>query len=107
MRKEIKQCSSLDEVRSNIDQIDKQLISLIAERSNYVDQASQFKKNMQDVADSQRVETIIAKMKNLAVEHDLDTIIIEKIYRTMIGAFIEYEAQQVSPIYREVKQSYY
>lgn len=107
MQTEINQCSSIDEVRSNIDTIDKQLISLIAERSSYVKQASQFKKNIQEVADPKRVETIINKMKKLAPEYDLDPEVVGKIYRTMISAFIEYEAQQVSPVYKEIKQSYY
>lgn len=37
-------CSSLEEVRSNIDRIDNEIIKLIAERTGYVMQASSFRK---------------------------------------------------------------
>lgn len=37
-------CSSLDEVRDNINRIDNEIIKLIAERGQYVVQASSFKK---------------------------------------------------------------
>ncbi|MBP5168762.1 MAG: chorismate mutase, partial [Oscillospiraceae bacterium] len=36
-------CSSLEEVRENIDRIDNEIIKLIAERTTYVVQASSFK----------------------------------------------------------------
>ena len=39
------QCKSLEEVRANIDRIDDAIIRLIAERGEYVRQASGFKKN--------------------------------------------------------------
>ena len=39
------QCSSLEEVRSNIDRIDNKIIKLIAERRDFVIQATKFKKN--------------------------------------------------------------
>ena len=41
----VMQCKSLEEVRSNIDRIDNEIIKLIAERGTYVVQASNFKKD--------------------------------------------------------------
>ncbi|HEX3021825.1 MAG TPA: chorismate mutase [Lachnospiraceae bacterium] len=38
------QCNSLEEVRENIDQIDRQIIHLLAQRGGLVNQASRFKK---------------------------------------------------------------
>jgi isochorismate pyruvate lyase len=40
-------CSSLEEVRENIDRIDNEIINLIAQRGKYVVQASSFKKDEQ------------------------------------------------------------
>jgi len=37
------------------------------------------------------VEEVISKVRSIAVEHDLDPDIVEKIYRTMISCFIDYE----------------
>lgn len=38
------ECKDLEEVRSNIDKIDNQIVKLIAERGSFVKQASKFKK---------------------------------------------------------------
>jgi isochorismate pyruvate lyase len=37
------------------------------------------------------VEEIILKVRGIAVENHLDPDIVEKIYRTMIACFIDYE----------------
>lgn len=84
-------CKSLNEVRENIDRIDKDLIRLIAERSIFVDQAARFKKTESDVEAPKRVEQVIAKVRGLAKAENLNPDIAESIYRTMIKAFIEQE----------------
>lgn len=48
------QCKNLEEVRTNIDRIDNEIIKLIAERETYVIQASNFKKNEEGVKDTSR-----------------------------------------------------
>lgn len=57
----IKKCENLDEVREHINEIDVQIVKLIAERSNYVKQAAQFKKDSDDVKGQKRVELIVEK----------------------------------------------
>lgn len=56
-------CSSLEEVRSNIDRIDDAIIKLIAERTEYVRQASSFKKSEYGVKAPQRVEAVIQQVR--------------------------------------------
>ncbi|PXV64474.1 chorismate mutase [Dysgonomonas alginatilytica] len=89
------ECKSLDEVRENIDRIDKDLIRLISERSIYVNQAVNFKKTESDVEAPKRVEQIITKVRNLAKSENLDPDIAESVYRTMISAFIEQEKSKL------------
>jgi len=84
-------CKTIEEVRENIDRIDREIVELISQRSRYVGQAAKFKKSMQDVKAPARVEEIILKVRGLAVENHLDPDIMEKIYRTMIACFIDYE----------------
>lgn len=84
-------CKSLDEVRENIDRIDKEIVKLIAERSTYVAQAANFKKNSDEVKAPQRFEAVIKKVKNLACENGINPDIIEKVYREMISCFINFE----------------
>ncbi|MDR1876455.1 MAG: chorismate mutase [Flavobacteriaceae bacterium] len=77
--KDKKHCSTLDEIRQNIDRIDEELIKLISERSFYVDQAVKFNKT-----------------RNLAKNENINPDIVEKIYRVMISAFIEQEKKKLN-----------
>ena len=85
------ECKSIDEVRENIDSIDREIVRLLSERRRYVKQAAGFKKTREDVRAPKRVEEVIAKVRTLASEREIDPDIVEKVYRTMIACFIECE----------------
>lgn len=84
-------CKSIEEVRENINRIDREIVGLISQRSRYVGQAAKFKKTTEDIKAPSRVEEVISKVRGIAVEYDLDPDIVEKVYRTMIACFIDYE----------------
>lgn len=84
-------CSSLAEVRQEIDRIDRQLVALIAERGAFVAQAAGFKKSAAEVPAPQRVEAVIARVGSLARELGADPVVVEATWRAMIGAFIQAE----------------
>ncbi len=84
-------CKTIEDVRENINRIDREIVELISQRSRYVGQAAKFKKTTHDVKAPVCVEEIIIKVRGLAVENYLDPDIVEKIYRTMIACFIDYE----------------
>jgi len=84
---------SLDEVRANIDRLDREIIRLMAERGGFVQQAARFKISHVDVEAPKRVEQVIAKVRDLADEAGLEPQVAEAAYRAMIGAFIEVEHQ--------------
>ena len=87
-------CNSLEEVRENIDKIDNEIIKLIAERGNYVMQASAFKKDENDVKDTERVEKVIAKVRTKAQEYGANPDMVEALYREMIARFIAMEMSE-------------
>jgi isochorismate pyruvate lyase len=87
-------CSSLLEVRSNIDRIDRQIIQLMAERGRYVAEAGRFKVDPAAVSSPARVEEIILKVKAIARENGLAESVVEPTYRTMIAAFENYERDE-------------
>ena len=87
-------CESLEEVRENIDRIDRKIVKLIAERSKYVVQAANFKKNSDDVKAPERVDKIINKVRALANDDGVNPDIVENIYRTMINSFINFELSE-------------
>jgi isochorismate pyruvate lyase len=84
-------CASLAEVRTHIDEIDGQLIALLAEREKYVAEAGRFKKDPVAVSDPARVEAIIARLRERAKAQGLAPEVAEKTWRAMIAAFEDYE----------------
>ena len=87
-------CSSLEEVRSNIDRIDNEIIKLIAERTDYVKQAFSFKKNESGVKAPNRVEAVIHKVREKALQYCADPDMVETLYREMISCFINMEMDE-------------
>ena len=87
-------CKDLNEVRENIDRIDKQIVRLIGERSNFVKQAANFKRDSNEVKAPQRVEMVIIKVRKLAEEYNVSPDIVEDIYRNMINDFINFELKE-------------
>ena len=84
-------CKTIEEIRENINRIDREIVELISQRSRYMGQAAKFKKTTEDVKAPSRVEEVISKVRSIAVENHLDPDIVEKIYRKMISCFIYYE----------------
>ncbi|WP_089604184.1 chorismate mutase [Acinetobacter piscicola] len=95
MKKE--KCESLEQVRENIDQLDQQLIDLIATRQFYVDQAVRFKRTTEDAQSPERVQQVINKVRQKAFEVGTDPDLIESIYREMIQHFIQRELKEIRP----------
>ncbi|CAD5200580.1 chorismate mutase [Pseudomonas sp. FEN] len=87
-------CTSLEEVRENIDRLDRQIVTLLAERGAYVTEAARFKKDTDAVRAPQRVEQVIAKVRGLSAEHAANPDVVEQVYRAMIAAFIAQELQE-------------
>ncbi|MBE8591958.1 chorismate mutase [Pseudomonas sp. MAFF 301449] len=84
-------CNTLEEVRDNIDRLDQQIVSLLAERGGYVSQAARFKKDADAVKAPQRVEQVIAKVRDLSHTLGANPEVTEQVYRALISAFIQQE----------------
>ena len=94
VRLKIIKCNNIDEVRTQIDLIDNELVRLISQRSVYVKQAAKFKKDTESVKAPARIELVIEKVRNLSKDYDIDPDIIETIYRIMIGKFVDMEMKE-------------
>ena len=85
-------CTTMAEVRAEIDRLDVELVALFAERTSYIDRASQIKSVLGLPAriDS-RVEEVVANVRRHAVGHGLPPDKIEKLWRRLIEWSIERE----------------
>lgn len=83
--------STLDDVRRNIDELDRQIIGLVAQRQAWVVRAGALKTDEAAVRAPDRVEQVIQKVRGLAQEHEASPDVVEATYRAMIAAFIDLE----------------
>ncbi len=87
----MKTCRNLEDVRAEIDRLDRAIVALLAERGHYVGQAARFKKTEDQVRAPARVEQVIAKVRALAEGQGACPEVVEAVYRAMIDAFIRLE----------------
>ena len=84
-------CETIEEVRAAIDAIDAQIVAAIGRRFQYVQAVTRFKQTRADVHAVERYNAVLATRRQWAVEHGLNPDVIEEMYRTLIGHFINHE----------------
>ena len=92
MNREVKK--SMKEVRSEIDQIDKELVSLLAKRQKYVENAALIKKDRNLIIDEPRIEEVISNIKKFSSSSGLSDAISEPLWRKLIELSIEHEFKE-------------
>ena len=87
-------CNSMDELRHQIDKLDVKIIELLANRSKFIDRATDLKKsNGMPARIPERIESVVSNARNAAEELDLDADLVEKIWRILIDWSIQREAE--------------
>ena len=87
------QCQTLEEVRTEIDRIDREIVALLGRRAGYVHAAARFKPTEEAVAAPERQAAMFRARREWAVEQDLDPDFIENLYRELIAYFIQRERE--------------
>jgi isochorismate pyruvate lyase len=85
---------TIEDVRAQIDALDRQIVELIAERQRWVVTAGSLKKDEQAVRSPARVEQVISKVRGLAENAGASPEVVEQSYRAMIAAFIDLELDE-------------
>lgn len=88
-------CTDMSHVRLEIDDIDSQLVDLVAERFSYVDRAWQLKDNPDEATVPWRINEVISKVRVRAEEKGIPPELAESIWRQMIGWFIQFEEEKL------------
>ena len=66
-------CNNMDELRHQIDKLDVKIIELLANRSEFIDRATELKKsNGMPARIPERIETVVSNARNAAEDLDLE-----------------------------------
>lgn len=91
---DIKKCNSLEEVRTEIDEIDDQLVKLISIRSHLIRQAASFKNSVDEVKAEDRIDFILQKVRHAAIQADVSPNMISELFTIMIDEMVETEISE-------------
>ena len=84
-------CHSMADVRTEIDRIDRALVTLLAERQTYIERAAVLKPGRGLVRDEARIEDVVAKVLSSARKAGLSAQIAEPVWRVLIERCIAHE----------------
>lgn len=94
IKKPVKNCQNMQDVRTEVDRIDRLLVALIAERQGYMSEAARIKQDRDSVYDAARIEDVVSKIKAYAEEAGLSLDIAEPVWREMIKQCIAFEFEE-------------
>ena len=81
----------MQEVRREIDRLDRTLVRLVAERQSYIEAAGRLKTDRQRVRDEARIEDVVQKILDQAAKDGLNPNIAEPVWRLLIEKSIAHE----------------
>ncbi|MBA4350642.1 MAG: chorismate mutase [Rhodobacter sp.] len=85
-------CTTMADIRAEIDRLDEELVALFAQRTAYIDRAAQIKEQVGLPARIEdRVEQVVGNVRRHAVAHGLPPDKLEKLWRKLIDWSIERE----------------
>ncbi|MFZ5751895.1 MAG: chorismate mutase [Pseudomonadota bacterium] len=91
-------CTSMAEIRGEIDRLDETLVRLFAERAAYIDRAAEIKAGADLPARIEtRVEQVVANVRRHADTYGLPPDLVEKLWRRLIDWSIAREESRLGP----------
>ena len=81
----------LQKIRNKLDKLDDRFLILIKKRTMLVNQVLLTKKFKNQIIDKKRIKDILKNIKLKSLRKNIDTKITNKIWKSMINAYIKYE----------------
>lgn len=85
------ECSNIQEIRSEVDAIDREIINALGKRFTYVKAAAKFKPSETSVKAPERFNTMLQQRRIWAESAGLNPDVVEKLYRDLVNYFIDEE----------------
>ena len=90
----VKDCTTMQDVRREVNALDDVLVPLLVERVGYMTQAARIKQGAEQVRDEARIQAIVDRVRERATAEGGDADVIEAIYRSLMEACIAYEHRE-------------
>ena len=78
-------------IRKKLDKLDNKLLNIIKKRTHLVNLVIKNKKFKKDIVDKKRISIILKNISKKSKKLKIDTKLTQKIWISMIKAFIDYE----------------
>ena len=78
-------------IRKELDKLDNEFLTIIKKRTKLVDIVIKNKKFKKDIIDRKRISIILKNIYKKSVKKKIDYKITQRIWKSMIRAFIDYE----------------
>lgn len=83
----------MEDVRKGVDELDRELVKLLAVRQGYMEAAARIKPTFDDVRVPWRVEDVVTKVLQSAEKEGLSGRIAEPVWRELIECCIAHEGE--------------
>ena len=87
-------CTTMQDVRREVNALDDVLVPLLVERVGYMTQAARIKQGVEQVRDEARIQAIVDRVRESAQAEGGDADVMEAIYRSLMEACIAYEHRE-------------
>jgi chorismate mutase len=88
----------LDQIRKRIDDVDRRLMALLAERAGLVGDVVLYKRaHHMAVVDRAREDRMLARIADVARENGVDPRVAQQVLRTIIDGFTLLEVEELGP----------
>ena len=91
MAKDPAHCMTMAEVRAGVDQLDAEIVALLARRFAYMSAAARIKDDRNSVRDEVRKAQVIANARRVALDLRIPQDVIAAMWETLVEGSIAYE----------------
>ena len=78
-------------IRKELDKLDNSLLHIVKKRAKLVDLVIKNKKFKKDIVDKKRIAVILRNISIKSKKNNIDPIVTNRIWKSMIKTFIDYE----------------
>jgi isochorismate pyruvate lyase len=90
----VQHCTTMEDVRRQVNALDDVLVPLLVTRIGYMTQAARIKGDVNQVRDEERIETIVQRVRERTEQEGGQPEVMEAVYRELMEACIAYEHRE-------------